>query len=57
MVDTVTKIRDRNPLVEVLMQDLWDLLSEDKFNGMSVAEVVGTMSFIQHDLMNGDFNG
>lgn len=53
----VTKLRNSNPLVNVLTADVWELINDDKFGGMSVAEVVGVFEFVQNDLINGNWYG
>lgn len=57
MENNITKIRDSNPLVNVLMSDIWETLSNDKLNGMSVAEVVGCLEFVKNDLITGNWGG
>ena len=57
MESNVTKIRQGNPIVDVLMADFWELINNDKFNGLTIAELVGTIEFVKNDLINGNWYG
>ena len=55
MESNVEKLRRGNPLVDVMTDDIWEVLSSDKFNGMTVAETVGVIEFIKNDLIMGNW--
>lgn len=57
MESNVSKLRPGNPLVNVMIADIWEILNNDKFLGMTVAESVGALEFVQNDLINGNWYG
>lgn len=57
MENNVWALRRGNPLVNVMTDDIWEVLSNDKFNGMTIAETVGVLEFIKNDLITGNWGG
>ena len=49
----VSPLRDENPLPRLLHEQLYDVISEERFESLSVSQVVGVLEFWKWNLING----
>jgi hypothetical protein len=55
MESEIYKLRNSNPLVNLMQTAIWEVLSDDRYNGTTVAEAVGVLEFVKHDLLDGNW--
>jgi hypothetical protein len=48
----VVELRDSNPIPSLLQDDLLTVINSDRFDGLSISQVVGVLEFLKWNLIN-----